>query len=66
MFCIVTLISYSVNGQWCGLGLLLKQIYSKSYKFVLVSVPIWYHCPSKGQEISRLSGCLWTFMNHVF
>ena len=36
------------NGQCCGLGPLLKRICSKSYKFVLVSVSIWYPCPLKG------------------
>ena len=38
MFCFLTLISYPFNGQRCGLGPLLKEICSKSYKFVLECV----------------------------
>ena len=48
MFCFVTLILYPFNEQWCRLDPLLKQICIKSYKFILVSVPIWYQCPLKG------------------
>ena len=50
MFWFVTLKSSAFNGQWCGLGPLLNQICSKSYKFVLVGVPIWCGCPLKVQS----------------